>query len=196
LAIEPARGANRRETIVGGRASNWQEVLASEALTIAGVFLAAALLYGAMRKGPARPLRAFGAAWFILAYLPISNLLPLNATVAEHWLYLPSVGLLLFVLGHCLELPLATRRALVGAACLAVIGLSARSFVRSGDWRSPETFYRHALASGAAKTRMALNLGQTYAEQRNYAKAEPLLRKVTEMSPDYAMGHNALGHLS
>jgi tetratricopeptide (TPR) repeat protein len=42
---------------------------------------------------------------------------------------------------------------------------------------------------------MALNLGQIYATRGDYAKAEPLLRKVVEMSPDYPMGWNALGHL-
>jgi hypothetical protein len=31
-----------------------------------------------------------------LTYLPTSNLFGLNATVAEHWLYLPSVGFLIF----------------------------------------------------------------------------------------------------
>jgi tetratricopeptide (TPR) repeat protein len=60
---------------------------------------------------------------------------------------------------------------------------------------SPEIFYRHSLRAGSAKTRMALNLGQIYATRGDYAKAEPLLRKVVEMSPDYPMGWNALGHL-
>ena len=164
-------------------------------LSVIGSLAAAALLYGALRKGKAQPIRALGAAWFVLAYLPVSNLFELNATVAEHWLYLPSVGLLLFIVGCCLELPARGRNVLLAAACVAVIGLSARSFVRSGDWLNPETFYRHALRSGATKTRMALNLAQIYAERGDYAKAEPLLRKVVAMNPHYPMAQNALGHL-
>lgn len=164
-------------------------------LSIIGALAAAALLYGASRKGKAQPIRAFGAAWFILAFLPISNLFGLNATVAEHWLYLPSVGFLLFVVGCCLELPTRYRGVLAAAVCVAFLALSVRSFVRSGDWLNPETFYRHALRSGATKTRMALNLAQIYAERGDYAKAEPLLRKVVAMNPDYPMAQNALGHL-
>jgi hypothetical protein len=61
-------------------------------LTTLGLLTATFLIYGAFRKGKAQPIRIFGAAWFGLAYLPVSNLFPLNATVAEHWLYLPSVG--------------------------------------------------------------------------------------------------------
>jgi tetratricopeptide (TPR) repeat protein len=173
----------------------WRQTIAKEYLSILGILAAAALLYGATRKGKARPIRVFGAAWFVLAFLPISNLFELNATVAEHWLYLPSVGFLLFAVGCCLELPARRRVLLVGLACVALLGLSARSFVRSGDWLNPETFYRHAIGAGAAKTRMALNLGQLYAERGDYAKAEPLLRKVVAMNPDYPMAQNALGHL-
>ncbi len=169
--------------------------IASSYLTLLGAVVAAVLLFGATRKGAGQRLRAFGAAWFLLAYLPISNLLPLNATVAEHWLYLPSVGFLLFLLGCSFEIPISLRKFALPVACLAVLALSVRSFIRSGDWVSPEMFYRHALASGSAKIRMALNLGQIYAAEQNYAKAEPLLRKVVQMSPDYPMGQNALAHL-
>ena len=70
----------------------------------------AGLIVAASRKGPARGIRMFGAAWFFVAYLPTSNLFELNATVAEHWLYLPSVGLLIFAAGCWLELPPAARR--------------------------------------------------------------------------------------
>jgi tetratricopeptide (TPR) repeat protein len=176
-------------------AQGWRSGVARHYLSILGILAAAALGYGASCKGKARPIRAFGAVWFILAYLPISNLFELNATVAEHWLYLPSVGFLIFAAGCCLELPVRYRSVLVATACLALLALSARSFVRSGDWLNAETFYRHAIRAGAAKTRMALNLAQIYAARGDYAKAEPLLRKVVAMHPDYPMAQNALGHL-
>ena len=176
-------------------APGWRGTIAREYLSALGILAAAALLYGATRQGRARPIRAFGAAWFILAYLPVSNLFELNATVAEHWLYLPSVGFLLFAVGCSLELPARYRGVLVATACLALLALSARSFVRSGDWLNAETFYRQAIRAGGAKTRMALNLGQIYSERGDHARAEPLLRKVVAMNPHYPMAHNALGHL-
>lgn len=172
-----------------------RDTVARHALTIIGTVAAIVLIFGSFLKGRAHRIRAFGAAWFLMAYLPISNLLPLNATVAEHWLYLPSVGFLVFLLGCCLELPRSARTLAAFAAGVAVLGLGARSFVRSNDWISPEMFYRHAIASGSAKARMALNLGQIYAAAGKFDKAEPLLRKVVEMHPDYAMAQNALGHL-
>ncbi len=50
-------------------------------------------------------MRIFGACWFLFAYVPISNLIELNATSAEHWLYLPSVGFLIFLAGCAIDLP-------------------------------------------------------------------------------------------
>jgi tetratricopeptide (TPR) repeat protein len=170
-------------------------LLATHYLSLIGLLAAAALFYGAFRKGKAQPIRILGMAWFILAYLPVSNLFPLNATVAEHWLYLPSVGFLIFIAGCWLEWPARSRIFLATLGCAALLGLSARSFVRSGDWLNPETFYRQSLTAGAAKTRMALNLAQTYAAQGAYPKAEALLRKLAASNPNYAMAQNALGHL-
>ena len=160
-----------------------------------GIVAAAAFAYGTFRKGKAQRIRALGAAWFILAFLPISNLFALNATVAEHWLYLPSVGLLIFVAGAWLELPARPHLVWAAAGCIALIGLSARSFVRSGDWVNSETFYSRSLAAGASKTRFVLNLAQTYAGRKDYVRAESLLRTLVETNPQYAMGRNALAHL-
>jgi tetratricopeptide (TPR) repeat protein len=177
------------------RSVRWSAENSNVLLSVLGLVAAVALVYGAFRKGKAQPIRIFGAAWFVLGYLPISNLFPLNATVAEHWLYLPSVGLLIFIAGFCLELP--ARRYVIPAAIgvIAVTALSARSFMRSGDWINSETLYRHSLAAGAAQSRFVLNLAQTYAAQKNYAKAEALLRNLVTTSPNYAMAQNALGHL-
>src|ERR1700682_3969482 len=150
--------------------TNWRSLLATHCLSATGVLAAGVLLYGAFRKGKAQPIRILGMAWFILAYLPVSNLFPLNATVAEHWLYLPSDGVLIFIAGCWLEWPARSRILLATLGCAALLGLSARSFVRSGDWLNPETFYRQSLTAGAAKTRMALNLAQTYAAHGDYPR--------------------------
>lgn len=171
----------------------WRKSVAAEYLSVGGLLVAAALIAGATRRGRAQRLRAAGAAWFILAYLPISNLIDLNATVAEHWLYLPSVGFLLFVAGCCLELPTTARKYATAVACLAIAAFGARSFVRSTDWVNGETFYRRTFAAGGASVRVALNLGQIYSARGEYAKAETLFRKVLELTPDYPIAQTNLG---
>jgi len=180
-------------TLLGNE--GWRATIRIEYLSILGLALAAALAHGALRNGRARSIRAFGAGWFVIGFLPVSNLIQLNATVAEHWLYLPSIGLLIFACGWAMELPVRARRILMAIAPVVVVALSARSVVRSSDWSSAETFYRHSLSSGAAKPRMALNLGLALAEKQEYKNAEPLLRKVVAVYPDYPIATNALAHV-
>ncbi len=171
----------------------WRINAGVEYLSVTGLAVAAVLGFGACYRGRARFLRAFGACWFILAYLPTSNLLELNATVAEHWLYLPSVGFLLFVVGCFLELPRPAIRLMPAVGCAAALALSGRSFVRSSDWADPETFYRRTLAAGGSSLRVALNLGQVYCAKGEYAKAEVLFRRVVKLSPDYPIARTNLG---
>jgi len=173
--------------------ADWRKGVAVEYLSIGGLLLATALGFGAFRKGRARPIRAFGAGWFLLAYLPVSNLVDLNATVAEHWLYLPSVGLLLFLAGCVLEFPPKALKFATSLAAIAMLCLSARSFVRSTDWADGETFYRRTLEAGGATVRVALNLGQVYSSKGEYAKAEALFRRVLKISPNYALARTNLG---
>jgi protein O-mannosyl-transferase len=173
----------------------WRHSAAAEYLSILGLAFLGALIYGAFRAGRSRGLRLFGASWFLLGYLPISNLIELNATVAEHWLYLPSVGFLIFVIGCVLDLPVRYRSVMAVCACCAVVALSVRSAIRSGDWLTDEIFYRRTLAAGGRSTRVLANLGQVYANHGEYAKAEATFRKVLRISPDYPIARSNLAEV-
>src|SRR5436305_10855260 len=84
---------------------SWRKTAASEYLSILGLVVLAAFIYGCVRRGIGQRARMMGTVWFFAAYLPVPNIVQLNATVAEHWLYLPSVGFLLFFGGCALDLP-------------------------------------------------------------------------------------------
>ena len=151
------------------------------------------LLFGVFRKGAGQQARLFGASWFLLTYLPISNLFDLNATVAEHWLYLPSVGFCIFLGGILFDLPTCYLRSTVVFACVAVAGLSARSAIRSSDWVDPETFFQRTFTAGGSSSRIGVNLAVIYAGRGEHAKAEAILRKVLQICPDYPLARNNLG---
>lgn len=175
--------------------AGWRFGAATEYLSVLGLAGTIALFIGARRAGENRSLRAFGVLWFVIGFLPISNIMQLNATVAEHWLYLPSVGLFLFLVGCGLESRASLRKIFPTLICVAAVALGARSFIRSGDWLNPETFYRRSLAAGASRARIALNLGLILTAKGDYATAEPLLRRVVNLEPDYPFAVDALAHL-
>jgi protein O-mannosyl-transferase len=171
---------------------SWRQSVASEYLSIIGLIVLAAFAYGCAKPGNGRRVRILGTIWFFGAYLPISNIVQLNATVAEHWLYLPSVGFLIFLAGCSLDLPQRFRGALATTAVLAIIALSVRSTIRSSDWSDQETFYKRTLAAGGRSPRVSVNLAQIYANRGEYALAEEMLRQVLESTPDYPIARNNL----
>ncbi len=175
-----------------GSGASWKEIATAEHLSIVGVLALAALAYGCRRSGEGRRLRLFGAAWFFIGFLPISNIVELNATVAEHWLYLPSVGFLIFLAGCALDLPVRWRKGLIAGACCAVAALGVRSAVRSSDWSSPEIFYQRTAAAGGVSARVYVNLAQVFTNRGEYAKAESLCRAVLATTPDYPLARNNL----
>ncbi|MEI9897118.1 MAG: hypothetical protein WDN28_25460 [Chthoniobacter sp.] len=125
--------------------SAWRDHSRYEYLSILGLLAALGAIVGCLKTGPGRSWRIFGAVWFALAFLPISNLFPLNAEVAEHWIYLASIGFLIFLA----ESSLRFRRGRTMAAWISVVaiaGLGMRTAVRSGDWIDAETFCARTIA--------------------------------------------------
>jgi Flp pilus assembly protein TadD len=172
--------------------ADWRKEIGVEYLSILGLSVLAALVFGSARRGRGQLMRIFGASWFLAGYLPVSNIVPLNATVAEHWLYLPSVGFLIFLAGWAVELPSRHWKLAMALALLAVGGLSVRSHMRSADWVTAETFYRRTIAAGGTSARTGVNLGLICANRGDYAQAEKIFRKVLEIAPDYPIAQNNL----
>lgn len=154
--------------------------------TLAGVGLLATLILGAiLRRGQGWRLRRLGTWWFLVGFLPVSNLVSLNATVADHWLYLPSVGLLLVLAGYWQEVPLSFHRLAVPAIALAATLLAGRTFWRSWDWRDEATFYARTIADGGDSARIRFNLAHTQLQAGNPAAAETTLIETLNQFPSF-----------
>jgi tetratricopeptide (TPR) repeat protein len=171
---------------------DWRDQMGDEYLSILGLIILATLVYGSIRPGHGQRLRFFGGFWCIAGFLPISNIVPLNATVAEHWLYLPSVGFFIFATGCTLELSRPFKQLSVFCVLLAALALGVRSYVRSTDWVTAETFYRRTIASGGGSPRSGLNLGQICVDRGDYAEAEKIFRRVLAIAPDYPLAQSNL----
>ncbi len=141
-------------------AAAWRELE-----TLAGLALVALFIYWMLRAR--KRDRAVFALLVLTAisYLPISGLVPLNAMIAEHWLYLPSAfffAALALVATRFLQsrnLSAPRRGLCLIALAVWIIFLGARTFVRIGDWKDQRTFLERTIADGGDSARMLINLG-------------------------------------
>ena len=170
----------------------WQDRFAFRGLTIAGLLAAAGLVAGVFKKGDGRTLRIIGAGWFIAAFLPISNVFELNATAAEHWLYLPLVGLLLVFFGWMVELRHSAFRSAAALMLCAAVALGVCSTSRSSDWVTEQVFYERTIAAGGWSPRVGLNLAMIYSRGNRLPEARQLLERTLQAWPDYPLARTHL----
>ena len=82
-------------------------------------------------------LIAFGIFWFLIALLPVSNLVPTSTKMADRYLFIPTVGSILVLLALAARFHSASRNSrLAACSVLAVIvtGYAAWSYSRTAVW--------------------------------------------------------------
>ena len=137
-----------------------------------------------------RQTQALALVLAALCYLPVSNLITLNATVAEHWLYLP---LAFVVLAASLDLTQLiagwrARRpawAIVLVTCIAAwVGfLAVRTWIRESDWIDQSTFLARTIADGGDTPRMYINRGHEFARRGDRAAARADFERALALAP-------------
>lgn len=128
----------------------------------------------------------FGAGWVLIALAPTS-LVPLNILVNEHRLYLPLVGLLIWLSG--LE-----RLPRLGRAWLAlplVMGLLVLQ--RNTVWRDEGTLWADALKKAPGEVRPYVFLGNHLRAQGQLEEAAALLKRAADLEPDNPTARANLG---
>jgi len=171
----------------------WQRDLRAEYLSLVGLLTIAAFIHACSSALPGRRIRILGVSWFVLGFLPISNLFPLNAQVAEHWIYMASAGFLLMLAGYARAIPVRYQRHLAAVLPLAIMALGVRTAYRAADWADPETFYRQTIASGGFPERVSLNLARVLSAKGKDKEAEAVLRTTINEFPDYPPARIQMG---
>ena len=167
----------------------------SDPKAIAGMVVLISLLVYAFRKRKSNVLAFFAIAWFIVTLIPVSNLYPLNAYMAEHWLYVPSIGFFLILAGMMSYL-YSNKGLRVFTIMLIAALLSCYSFLtikQNSYWRSPLVFYERMLSYAPDSARVYNNLGKAYYYNHKYERAIALYQKAAELEPDNAETYYNLG---
>jgi hypothetical protein len=115
-------------------------------IAMLGVLLTILLFHRRNRRRNRRVIFFVGFAF--VTFLPVSNLLfPIGAIMAERFLYLPSVGLVvclvLAVYDGCARTGFA--RAAPALLCLPAVAFTVRTWTRNADWQDDLTLARSAV---------------------------------------------------
>src|SRR5262249_46139960 len=138
---------------------------------------------------------AFSIAWVFAALLPVSQIVPIGAFIAERFLYLPSVGaaLVLGLAADRLFRSASDRRVAVLAVAPFALGLL--PILRTRDWSDEEKFWTAAIASNPHSYKSRVNLGNHYEDRRCYAAAEAAFREAASLDPKPVEALSNLGRV-
>jgi tetratricopeptide (TPR) repeat protein len=175
--------------------ASWWGALRGNGLFALGMLTICLFVFACSSRLPGRRMRVFGVVWFLLGFLPISNLFPLNAQVAEHWIYLASAGYILMLAGFACAVPARHRRLLLAAMPVLVAALCVRTAFRAAEWADPETFYKQTIAAGGSSDRVSVNLAELYADRGDLKEAEAVLRNAIRCYPGLVTARLELGRI-
>lgn len=168
----------------------------SEGRAAAGILLFTALFLCAVYFRRRSSLIFFAILWFFTAWLPHSNIVPINAYMAEHWLYLPSVGFFL-IAAHFLARGIRNRRSripvlIVTAAVTLYYGVL--TLYQNRFWQDPVRFYERMLRLIPYSSKLYNNLAMAYHEAGRDKELVDLLRQAVMIDEKNAVAYNNLGN--
>ena len=162
---------------------------------VLGIIMTVFLLTLAFKKR--HTLVSFSIFWFFIALIPHSNICPVNAYMAEHWLYLPSLGFFLMLSSGLNRM--YNIRSIKAAAVITTVGLflfySYLTVAQNECWRKPLLFYERTLRYVKDSPKLYNNLGILYSKEGQKKAAAALFEKAIEIEPNYAKSYGNLGNV-
>ncbi len=136
---------------------------------------------------------AFMLFWSLVFFIPQSGIFPINAFVAEHFIYLSSISF--FMLLACI-LHKTLRRELfilsAGLFCAFYILLTAS---RNFEWKNPVVFYKNIIKYSPASFQAHNNLGLEYEYRGKFDEARFEYKRALEIKPDLIEARANLANL-
>jgi tetratricopeptide (TPR) repeat protein len=163
---------------------------------IFGALILSAALFGMFRKWKNK-IWPFAIGWFLVTLFPVSNLYPINAYMAEHWIYLPSVGVFIAASYALLSLHrLKYYRLFAKILIILLVFYYAHLTTQQNNyWRSPLLLLERTLRYAPSSPRVNNELGNEYSGLGDNSRAEAFYRKAIIADPRYKSAYVGLGNL-
>jgi len=139
----------------------------------------------------------FGILWFIITLLPVSNIKALNMSMAEHWMYIPAIGL--FSCAGIAFTRLAEKSktwnyiAWIGFSII-VLFFSYLTVAQNRVWKNDKIFYEYFLRYVPMSYVARSNMGNIYYREGKIDRSIEEYKKALEICPHYEIAHHNLAH--
>jgi tetratricopeptide (TPR) repeat protein len=164
----------------------------------AGLLILSGIFFTAYRIKKLTIALLFSACWFFVALFPNSNIIPINALIYEHWLYLPSLGFFVtiaWLIEGLLKHGKISRYAAVSVAVLAALFYMWRTAERNKEWRDGISFYESMIRYAPDSARVHNNLAMAYSDKGRIEDAAAEYRRAISLSDDYPQTHYNLSNI-
>ncbi|MFA4990079.1 MAG: tetratricopeptide repeat protein [Candidatus Omnitrophota bacterium] len=136
---------------------------------------------------------AFMLSWALIFFFPQSGVLPINAFIAEHFIYLSSISFFM-LLAYLLHRYLS-RGVFIFAISGLVIFYGLLTLYRNLEWGTPELFYEKIIQFSPDSFKAHNNLGLHYENRFLYDRASLEYKKALELNPDLIEARSNLANL-
>ena len=118
---------------------------------------------------------------FFVSLLPVLNLVPIYPSMAEHYLYLPSIAIFLLV-GRLLDQKWG--RACLLLSCLLFVGYGTRTILRNQDYSDETLFFEKTKRYAPQSFIVHTDLGALYLARGRLVEAMSELKRALEIDPN------------
>ena len=166
-----------------------------EVSTLAAILLFLGYLALALWIYSRQPRITVGMGWFLLCLLPVLQIVPFHELAADHFLYLPVLGIVLLM-----ALGIEHLRRWKHWAAWSILGMtlllfSALTVDRNRDWANEERLWETTIRKAPGSYRANTNLGVVYQNRGRWEAAIAHTKKSVELDPSRAISWGNLGLL-
>ena len=161
------------------------------AIFLLGIIIASCIYF--LKYSKKNRVASFMLFWALVFFIPQSGVFPINAFVAEHFIYLPAISFFLFIVCFL-------HRALRNKVFILVVSLLCAFYIlltsaRNFEWRNPIVFYRNIIKYSPDSFQAHNNLGLQYEYLGRFDEAKLEYKRAIFIKPDLIEAHANLANL-
>jgi protein O-mannosyl-transferase len=161
-------------------------------ISIIGLIILSGWIAWQMKK--ARKNLLFCAGWFIIFWLPVSNIIPISTKMADRYIYIASVGFFLWFVSIIFNHVNANKRNIVNICMVSLLIVCAGlSIQRNMTWKNSIVLWEDSLKKDPLNVLALTNLGSAYFDMGKYKDALRYYFPAALLKPDHFAVHNNLG---